>query len=391
MIKFDLLPVVFLDLAGIKGKSNSSDLHIISSLNWIDRAQDRGVDGGVSSWYGVFSGWGEPYIETTGYIISTYLESYHYFKNEKYLDRAIKMADFLISVQLPEGGFKTYLKSNNNIDAPTIFNTGQDLIGMVDIYNETKKSIYLKSIIRTANFLTKSIDSDGRWVKYSYDKMGHSYDSRVAYALLKASFVTKIEKHKSAAIKNLNWVMDQQLSNGWYMNSQLPFPNPTDPYTHTIAYTMEGLLFSGILLNNRKMVDSAKRAADSILNYYNIHKFIPATFDKNWQSEDKYTCLTGNAQISVVWSLLYLQFKDKKYRIGVKSINKFLKSLNRINYPSKNIRGSMAGSFPIYGDLLKNKGYCRMTLINWAVKFYIDALLLEQLINNKINIKYIGK
>lgn len=391
MIKIDLLPLVFTDTINMMGKVYSNQHHIEKSLLWLNRAQDKGFRGGVSSWYGVFSGWGDPYIETTGYIISTYLESYHYFKDKSYLKRAIKMADFLLSVQLPSGGFKTYLTKNGDTGYPTIFNTGQDLIGMVDIYNETRKKTYLESVVKTADFLSNSIDKNGRWVKHSYDAKGHAYDSRVGYALLKASFLTGSKLHKQMAIKNLNWVIKQQLSNGWFLNAELPPPNPSDPYTHTIAYTIEGLLFSGLLLKNKRMINSAKKAADMVLSYYNKHKFIPGTFDKNWQSRDRYTCLTGDAQISVVWGVLYSYTKDKKYLQAVSNINNFLKRLNRVDSKNKNIRGSLAGSFPIYGDLLRNEGYCRMSLINWAVKFYIDALLVEQLNKNETTIKYIGK
>ena len=48
---------------------------------------------------------------------------------------------------------------------------------------------------------------------------------------------------------------------------------------------------------------------------------------------------------------------------------------------NKNIKGAIKGSFPIYGDIINNKGYCRMAYLNWATKFFIDALLAEERIN----------
>lgn len=391
MIKLEFIALSLRDFFALRGRTYKNRRHITASLNWLSCAQDNGADGGVSAWYGIFSGWSEPYIETTGYIISTFLESFYFIKKDEYLKRAIKMADFLLSVQLDNGGFKTYLKTKDKNDFPTIFNTGQDLIGMVDIYNQTKKIKYLRSLINASDFLCSSIDKKGIWKKYSYDGIGHSYDSRVAYALLKAYKVTKNETYKKVAIRNLNWIMKQQLPNGWFKGAELPPPNPRFPYTHTISYTIEGLLFSGFILNDNILIESAKKAADAILEYYQNHGFIPGTFDKYWSSNDRYTCLTGDAQISVVWSHLFLYTGDKKYIEASEKINNFLKSLNNINFLNNNISGSISGSYPIYGDLFKGHGYCRMSLINWATKFFVDSVLLNELIKTKSSIKYIGK
>ncbi len=51
----------------------------------------------------------------------------------------------------------------------------------------------------------------------------------------------------------------------------------------------------------------------------------------------------------------------------------------------------MPGSYPIYGDLIRRQGYCRLSLINWAGKFFTDAILLNELIKTNSSIKYIGK
>ena len=299
------------------------------------------------------------------------------------------MADFLIANQLSIGGFKTYIDKQNQ--DPTIFNTGQDLIGMVDIYNATKDKKYLNSLVSAADFLCGCVDQQGRWKKYSYDGIGHAYDSRVAYSLLKAYLVTGTNRYKKVAVSNLNWVIKQQKSNGWFEKAELPHPNPRNPYTHTISYTIEGLLFSGILLNESTYINSAKKAADAILNYYLKNNFIPGTFDSSWSSKDNYSCLTGDAQLSFVWAVLYKLTKDKQYLHGLRKINMFLKSKNNVDHRNNNVRGSIPGSFPIYGDLLKKSGYCRMSLINWSVKFYIDALISEEIIVNGGKLKYLGK
>ena len=39
------------------------------------------------------------------------------------------------------------------------------------------------------------------------------------------------------------------------------------------------------------------------------------------------------------------------------------------------VKGGITGSMPVYGD------YCPHQIPNWAVKFYIDALLLQEQCN----------
>ena len=37
---------------------------------------------------------------------------------------------------------------------------------------------------------------------------------------------------------------------------------------------------------------------------------LPATFDKHWNSKSTFSCLTGNAQIAIVWLKIYKHNND---------------------------------------------------------------------------------
>jgi hypothetical protein len=61
----------------------------------------------------------------------------------------------------------------------------------------------------------------------------------------------------------------------------------------------------------------------------------------------------------------------------MKKSNNYLRGVQALNTKNQDIYGGMFGSYPIHG------GYGRFEILNWAVKFYIDALMLEESIEDK--------
>lgn len=357
-------------------KDNKS--HVVAGIDWLSRAQDKSGDNGVSAWYSLVNGWQPSYIETTGYIINTFLDASVYLKKPSLLRRAIKMADFLVGMQHELGGYRTSVPSRGVDSAPTVFNTSQDLLGLTDIYELTKKKKYLDSVILASDFLLSIQEPDGSWLKYTYGSMKHTYHTRVAWGILKVWKLTKKRMYYLAAIRNLEWAAKQQLANGWFQQNRLPNPDPEVPYTHTIAYAIEGFLWSGLLLKNKEYLEIAAKGALPIANYYLTHHFLPGTFDKNWVSKDNYTCLTGDAQLALMWLELFKYNGNPIFFNAAYQMLEFLKSTQSTESISPDsIRGAIKGSYPIYGDLPKNLGYCRYAYLNWSTKFFLDALIVE--------------
>lgn len=247
----------------------------------------------------------------------------------------------------------------------------------------TGKEKYLNSSIKAANFLCSVQNKDGSWTKYAYGRIAHSYETRTAWSLLKVFRLTNNNKYLDYALKNLGWAQENMLKNGWFKKNFLLPPNPKIPFTHTISYTAEGFLFSGLILNEERFIKIAKKAIDPLLDFYLRENFLPGTFNSKWMTTDNYSCLTGNAQTSLVWQKLYSFYKDKKYFLAAKKMNHFLKSTQDLQTENLNIKGGIKGSYPIFGDLLPRHGYCRMAYINWGTKFFIDALLEEIKISKK--------
>ena len=356
----------------IHGISDESNLR--RSIAWLTVAQDATEVGGVSAWYSYLRGWGEPFIETTGYTISTFLRASNYFNDKKLINRAIAMGDYVVSMQHSSGGYRTYPPTQMSESNPTEFNTGQDILGLADLYEVTHNKKYLESLILAADFLVKIQNSDGTWTEYTYGGKARTYNTRVSWALLRSWQLTNKISYRDAARKNLKWALSRQLKNGWFRDNALPYPNPIDPYTHTIAYVLEGLLGCYDILHDEIYFLAAQKTADKLLEIFQLHHFMAGTYDSNWHSKDHYSCLTGDAQIAGVWLTLYSLTHNRKYIVSAREMIDYL-NRRQCTEPAPELFGAIAGSWPIFGDLLHHTGYCRLAYPNWAAKFYCDALL----------------
>jgi uncharacterized protein YyaL (SSP411 family) len=306
---------------------------------------------------------------------------YHLSGDNEYKQRALKMADWEISVQMKSGAVQSgdlgVLPKN-----PAVFNTGQVLFGLVRAYKETKKDKYKKAAEKAANWLVGSQDDDGAWRKglsALASNPVHVYNTRTAWGLLQVHSITSQENYLIAAEKNIDWALTQQLNNGWFKNNA--FNLNEDPLLHTIAYAIRGILECGIYLANKTYIDAAKKSAEVLLKLQQKDGSLFGEYDFKWKNTVNYSCLTGNAQVSIIWLRLFEMTQDKKYLSAARKMNHYLKAMQDLNMDNKGILGGIKGSHPIYGD------YMSFTYPNWAAKFFMDALLLEDMIEKKIGKK----
>ena len=355
-------------------KIYSNYLHLKRAIDWLIYAQKQTKDGGVSSSFSLLLGWGSSYPETSGYIIPT-LINYYYISDDKiYLEVCKRIADWECSIQLDSGGFQgDVITKEKNI---TIFNTGQVILGLVRAYKEFNNQRYLNCAIKAGNLLVKSQEKSGKWIKYCFNNIPHIYNVRVAWALLELFEITNEKIYQQIAIKNLNWSIKQKNKNYWFHNNSFKANKP--PLLHTIAYSIRGFLESGILLENENFKNVAMNSSLKLLNYYQKYGLLPARFNSNWQSNDYYSCLTGDAQLSIIWLKLYQIYKEKKFLLNATKLNNYLKSNQILDSRWKDIDGAIKGSDPIWGL------YNMFSFPNWATKFFCDALILENEILSKI-------
>jgi hypothetical protein len=122
------------------------------------------------------------------------------------------------------------------------------------------------------------------------------------------------------------------------------------------------------------------RTADALIRYIGRDGQMPGRFDKNWSPIVKWSCLTGMAQISIVWQRLFKIMGEKKYKDAAEKVNNFLKKTQDISSKNPGIRGGIKGSYPVNGD------YGKYRVLNWATKWSIDALMLEKYRNSCLSV-----
>lgn len=262
---------------------------------------------------------------------------------------------------------------------PAAFETGQILAGLNRAYKETEEQRYLESALKAGDWLLEDQSLDGSW-SVSHQSRPHSFDSYIAWPLAILWQLSGKESYRKSARENLNWCLKHQRDNGYFDNCS--HTTGELPLTHGIGYTMQGLLETGILLKESKYIEAIQKTAEVLLRIYSVKGFksvyrqqkgfLPARFDDKWKSNDKFSCLTGNAQISLVWSKLYSVTGDIRYLNGALKMNDDLKALQDLSSSNSGIRGGVKGSHPIYGL------YISFQYPNWAAKFFIDAVIAEE-------------
>jgi len=369
----EALRLLVRDVLGRRGPVLDNRRHLEEAAQWILRAQAATPDDGVSGGYSFEDGWIASYPETTGYIIPTLLAYGAYAGAPAYRDYAISMARWELEVQLEGGGFPGHFVDRDH--PPVVFNTGQVIFGLVAAFEATQDERFLAAARRAGRWLVSVLDADGVWRRFDYLGQPHSYNARTAWAMVELASITEDEALLMAARRHLDWACAMQRPSGWFDHSS--FSAGTPPFLHTIAYTSQGLLEAGLQLKEPRYVAAAEHTCRSLLERIAPGGYVPGTFHPDWRPAAGYSCLTGNAQMSAQWLRFYSVTGDRAFRDGALRVNAFLKSLQDCTTTNFNLRGAVKGSHPIWG------GYLFGTYPNWAAKFFMDALLMEEMVQTR--------
>lgn len=335
------------------------------AVGWIQVAHARAGDGGVSKGYDLLRGtWAPSYPETTGYTITTLLNAAAVLERPDLHTLAISLADYLLGVRTSEGGVSHWAARTPH---PIVFDTGQVLFGWLAAFKATGEQRFLDASVRAGAWLVSAQDANGSWTANQHLGVAKVIDTRVSWALLELARVSGDDSVRQAARRNLDWAVTQQEADGWFR--QCSFTPAEDPYTHTIAYTAEGLYESGLLLDEPRYLAAARLTADALLVRQQADGHLPSTFAQGWQETSRSCCLTGNCQMSRLWLMLHQQTGNDAYRSAARLAVAFVAWTRAAAVGDPEIEGGIAGSFPIQGR------YERFKYPNWAAKFFIDAVL----------------
>lgn len=368
-------------VSGVLNRRNQAPadltVHRDAALAWLLRAHEATGRRGVArsycvAWHPYFRirGWLAAYPETTGYIIPTLFDYAAAGDDDGLRQHAIEMSDWEIEVQLPSGAVMGGIIGMT--PTPAIFNTGQVIFGWLRAAQETGDQRFLDAASRAGRFLVEHQDEDGTWRRglSQYAKAGpQTYNTRVAWSLAELAHMTGDSTFRAAATRNVDAALTRQLANGWFAGNCLD--DDDAPLTHTIAYATRGILETGLLLGNEGYIAAAERAALATLRAQRDDGSLAGRYDREWQPRADWSCLTGNVQLAIIWLRFALLRRDLKWLTAAQRSIRYVASCQDLNCPNPGIRGGIAGSFPVYGS------YGRFEYLNWAAKFFLEAIMAE--------------
>lgn len=351
--------------------------HLDAALDWIRRASAVTTDGGISKGYDLLRGrWAPSYPETTGYTIPTLLNAAMILGRSELKPLALSLADYLLRQMTPEGGVAHWTDPSST---PVVFDTGQVMFGWLAAYEASGDGRYLSAARRAGDWLVAVQHPSGGWKGYQHLGVEKVIDTRVAWALMALYGTTQDATLRQAAVRNLDWALTHQDGDGWFR--RCAFTEDEDPFTHTLAYTAEGLFECGHLLGERRYVDAAQRTADALLDRQRSDGRLASTYGPGWCETSRSSCLTGNCQMAHLWLRFHEMGGEIRYYAGARKAIAFVVGKQNVETSHPDLRGAVAGSHPIYGR------YERLKYPNWATKFFVDALLaLDRVENERIRL-----
>ena len=352
----------------------SDEASLRAAAAWLARAQDATADGGIAGRYRLAGGWSSSYPETTGYAIPSLLTLAKVLGDRQYLERAGRCVAFLRSVQLPSGAFPA-LEIADNRTAPSPFNSAQIVHGLHQWYLATGDAIVLDSIARAARWICDVQDDDGAWRRHFYRNLACAYSAQAACWLAEVADDLGEPRFRACAERNLRWVLQQRdPATGWFDRAGFSEADHQQrrAHTHTIAYTIAGVLRMADRLDVAEGREAALVASSRLLERFERSKTLAGVLNHRWQAEARYVCLTGNAQLAVIWLELARSTRDLRFANAAFHAIDQVKRAQTLAHRDGGIRGGIPGSWPIGGE------YIAFAFPNWAAKFFVDALTAKR-------------
>ncbi|HSY82227.1 MAG TPA: glycosyltransferase [Gemmatimonadaceae bacterium] len=326
--------------------------------SWVHRAFEAGGGEGASASYHPVRGWAPPYPEITGYFIPTLIA-----RGDDTL--ALRAGHWLASTRLANGAIcrKQWFKGNVT---PSVFNTGQVIDGWCTLAERTGEPLWRDLARAAADWLLANQQQDGSWLRWTYNQLAQTYYTRVAGALARLSVLLDERRYAEAARRNASWAVRLQAPDGWIHRAG--FAEGEAPTTHTIGYVIEGWVMTGLALRDNRYIEAADRAARPLRQSFERKGYLAGRFRTGWRIAAGWRCVTGDAQVGLVWRALAAATGDTRYLEAARLIADQVRRTIEVRGDWPEISGAVPGSWPRWGDY-DSYGYP-----THAAKFALDLL-----------------
>ena len=367
----------------------TDDVHVVNGLKWLYNVNKAVNKEGFPSKFSIGANWGlgPSYPETTGYTISTLLTLIRNKPIKEFdyglIHQLVKDSNnYLLNCQLEGGSFTGGHKGMKNFGQPSIFNTGQILLGLADLYETAKNRkelfsyVELKDLSATLSsagqFLVDQLEDDGSYkTKYTYLKKTRAYYSRATYGLLRTGIVLDNKEFIKKAYDNFKWVATCCKFNGvitsWGFRDDLSV-------LHTIAYTLRGQLEAANYFDDKSLLEGVLNGVDFLVEHtsadFEYSSLIPSHFDDQGNHESC-LCVTGLSQLAIVLKKIPESSRPQSYDVLFDSIIHNTKKFQLRGFSNDLLNGVMPASYPFNGMYQPND------MIEWGTKFFMDSGLIS--------------
>lgn len=162
-------------------------------------------------------------VGTTSKTIFTLLELYNRTKELKYLESAKLGADWLITMQNPDGSMKSYVEYD---DGKWVYSTkyshlytGQVLSALSRIYSVTRKQEYYDSAEKIAQRFSQKIEEQGCYLGDDYRVKNSISGSWAILSLFDFYKISQDELYKNIVFNCSDELLDKQTSEGQWQDS----------------------------------------------------------------------------------------------------------------------------------------------------------------------------
>ena len=342
-----------------QGTNGSITFHAGRAMDWLVHSEAVTGGRGFAHSLHFVRGWLPGYPETSGYIVPTLLIAAQRYGRPDAEAAALRAWDWLVAAQNRDGSFADLAGKSQ------VFDTGQILIGanfLARRGHETAREVALKA----AAWLVGQQAEAGCFEASSYNNRPHAYYSRVGAALVDIGDWSGNTSYRNSGLRNLAWTMAQQdRANGWFQH--MSFADHA-PFSHTMIYTLEGLLAGYRFTGDQSYLDGVLRCAASLSEAIARRGgVIRSQYNEGFHALDDQICVTGLSQ----WSALCFRLVRLGHSQFAQQAQSSLVAARRLQIQSSkpDIGGALQGSVPLSGR------YMRFALPNWGVKFFLDSLL----------------
>ena len=336
-----------------------------AALAWIRRSIEVTGGKGSAHSYSPLWGWAGAYPETTGYLLPTLLRYAEIRQDASLRTLAGTCQKWLISKQLPSGAFPGGLAGNV---APSAFNTAMILFGLRNPVEKTLAELenIRRSLERAVFWLLGLLEPDGAWRQAAYvPGFVPSYYSYAVWAVLEVNQTETWPEIPGNMRRALHFYAQRFQPDGTVSDWGLR-PGPV-AFTHTIAYTLQGFWESALLLDEKEILEKTLYAADRILQEHHRHGRLAGRYGPNWRGDYSFSCPTGNAQLSILFSRIGETTGEQTFKTAAKLFLGEAACFQKLG-SNRNTFGALPGSAPFWGP------YLRWRYPNWGAKFFLDAV-----------------